>query len=514
MSEHIVIQPPVPRAESIRTRLADLAWSEGLSAFVTNSVPFSFSSGRVLAEGLAHLVDALSERDRECAVVELGAGIGYLSAFCLDAIRRDFPKTYGRSTFVVTDGAPDVVSDAEACGLLDRHGGRAKFAIADLRDQESILGHHPRLLLLSYLIDAIPPVHVERKDDGVYVGLIETSIPADLEVIDGGVWPPVRLDANTIVERLRANDVSPSLARKIVPYLEESWSWTRSDVDVTGVMLNSRAEVAAGICDLLEQMPAESGVVVTDFGYVETESIELNEMMTEYGLCAFWAVAFEELTEVASERGFHCYLQTGEEGETHTFLIYKGEDTEGIEQAFTAGFEDMVSDRPRFVLYNLEEDATLEDVQAAIEKIETTMPEADVHSYGNLARFAHLLLQFGDVEGACGFAQRCVDLYPEVAAPEFTILGSQEGRAGRYGAAEVHFREATRIAPGYGNGHFGLSGVHKARKEWAAYFDCMRAYLETADCDVEETMRGIADALSGTDLDHLSRVARRWLWEV
>ena len=122
MTDKQIIQPAVPRSESVRARLAALAWEEGLSAFVTNAVPFSFSSGRVLAGGIAHLVNALAEDEESITVMELGAGIGYLSAFCLDSIADRFPETYQKSQFLVTDGEARLVRDAESRGFSDTVG--------------------------------------------------------------------------------------------------------------------------------------------------------------------------------------------------------------------------------------------------------------------------------------------------------------------------------------------------------------------------------------------------------
>jgi hypothetical protein len=514
MSEQIVIQPPVPRAESVRARLADLAWEEGISAFVTNGVPFSFSSGRVLASGLADLVNALAMDRDQIRVMELGAGIGYLSSFSLDALKERFPEAYEKASFVVTDGAESVVRDAESQGVLSRHPDRAHFAVADLRDRSTILDEEPCLLVMSYLVDAIPPRHLERREDGVFTARIQTSIPGSLTLVDGQYWPPRALTASEISQLLQnpTDKLTPALARKIVPHLEEQWSWVPEETgQVPGVMLNSRSEAVLEICSVLADMPAESAVVVTDFGYTVSEEIPLNEMMTEYGLCAFWAVAFDEIQEIAASYGFTTMIQAGDEGETHTLLIYKGENTDLLCRAFQAGFEDMVSDRPRYVLYNLEEDCTLEDVHAAIEKIESTMPADDVDSYGNLARFAHLLLQFGDVTGAVGFAKRCVTLFPEVAAPEMTILGSAEGRSGNLAAAEVLFKRALDVAPALGNAHLGLSGVYKARQDWDGYFTHIVAYLQTANCDEREVMAGIAETLAETPLTQVADEAKQWL---
>ncbi len=515
MPDNLIIQPPTPRSESVRARLASLAWEEGLSAFVTNSVPFSFSSGRVLAGGIAHLVKALAADSEDVTVMELGAGIGTLSAFCLDALKANFPDTYARSRFIVTDSSEALVDDAESRGILERHGSRARFAVSDLRDLESILSHNPRVLILSYLLDAIPPEHIDYRDDGAYAARIETSIPRDATVVDGSVWPPRVLDAEAIVALLTVSAASlrPELARKIVPLLEESWSWV-AEIECgnnKSVMLNSRRDVVWDLCELLDAMPNEGIVVITDFGYVASEEIVLNEMMTEYGLCAFWAVSFDEILDAAHEFGFETFLHAGKEGETHTIVLYKGRRVDVLRAAFDEGFDGMVSDRPRFVLYNLEEDAGLEDIHNDIDKIEETMPKEDVQSYGNLSRFAHLLLQFKDVERAVEYARLCVRLYPEVSAPEMAILGSAAGRAGDLSAAEMLFRQAIEVAPGHANAHLGLSGVYRARQDWGRYFGCIKEYLRTMNGDVAEVMFGIAKTLRGTALEEVGEQAEEWL---
>ena len=516
MTDNQIIQPPVPRSESVRARLAALAWEEGLSAFVTNAVPFSFSSGRVLAGGIAHLVDALAEDEESITVMELGAGIGYLSAFCLDSIADRFPETYRKSQFLVTDAEATLVRDAESRGVLGRHAAHARFDVSDLRDHDSILSHQPRLLILSYLLDAIPPDHVEDRDDGFYPIHVETSISDDASVFDGSVWPPLILDARAISELLtnRFDHLTPELGRRITPFLEESWSCVADDRPTEqSVMFNSRQDPVQRLCAILSAMPDESAVVITDFGYVSPEEIAPGEMMTEYGLCAFWAVFFDEIQEFTSAAGFETFLLAAEEGETHILVLYKGENPDRMDAAFRSGFEGMVSDRPRYVLYNLEEDAGLDDIHKAIDKIEETMPEEEVNSYGNLSRFAHLLLQFGDVERAVEYAKRCVDLYPEVSAPEMAILGSWAGRAGDLAAAEGFFRKAIEVAAGHADAYLGLSGVYKARQDWERYFSCIKEYLRTADCDVAEVMSGIAETLKGTELEVVAKQATDWLLE-
>ena len=512
--DHILVQGPVSRGESVRTRLAQLAWREGISAFVTNNVPFSFSSGRLLAGGLAHLIDALAEHD-DVTVMELGAGIGYLSAFSLDALRDRFPEAYERSTFLVSDGEPSLVEAAESRGVLRDHRERSQFTIADLRDASCIVSHQPRLLILSYLLDAIPPVHVAKSEGVMETARVAPYVPEDCSVFDGRSWPPVLMRAEDIALVLQDEEnVSPPLGRKLVSLLVEEWSWVEDQCLTSGsTLLHSRRQTIHDLCRILGQMPEESGIAITDFGYVDSCAMDLSEMMTEYGLCAFWAVAFDEIVEVADRHGFETYLHRGDEGQTHTLLIYSGSRGSRFLDAFVSGFEGMVPDRPGGILYNLEEDATLADIYEAIDRIEQTISNEEINLYGNLSRFAHLLLQFGDLEGAAAFSERCIERYPEVAAPEMAILGSVKGKKQELGAAEVLFKRAVELAPGLATPHLGLAGVCKAREEWESYFEHVKAYLATANCDVPEAMAQIAATLNETQLWEPADQANRWLEE-
>lgn len=514
MSENLIIQGPVPRSESIRAKLAALAWEDGLSAFVTNQVPFSFSGGRVLAAALSHLVRGLAEDSEDIVVMELGAGIGYLSNHCLDVLAEEHPETYRKSRFVVTDGQQEVVRDSAERGVLSDHGDRAEFAVADLRYPESILSEQPRLLILSYLLDAIPPLHLETHEDGVYEARIETSIPRDAFIHDGSVWPPRILGSADIRELLRgeAGALTTVLARRVVSLIEESWSWMPlPETDLTKERLNSRRSVVLSLCEILGRLPEESAIVITDFGYLKWEATEPNELMTEYGLCAFWAVAFDEVISIVQGAGYEAMLNPGREGETHTLLIYKGDRIDRMRAAFTAGFTGMNSDRPHEALYTLEEDASLEDIRSTVDEIEATMPDADMTSYGNLSRLAHLLLKHGDIERAVPYAQKCIALYPEVAAPELAILGSVAVKQGEMDVAEMFFLQAIDLAPGFANGYLGMSEVHRARQDWRIYLGTLKDLMAKTDCDVVDVMERLAKTLADAELSDVAEEAKLWL---
>ena len=500
----VQIQEPVPRAETLRARLAAMAWREGTSTFVTNEVPFSYSSGSLLAKSIADLVcDRAGRVAGTVRVMELGAGLGYLSRHVMDRLRDASPDVYGRCEFVVTDGSTEVVREMQARGILAVHSGRVTVRVADLRDPETITGFRPHVVMMSYLLDSIPPQVVSEE------GAVEiaTSISNEATLANTATWPPRFLVGDALQDALKEPErLAVAVARRASGLLVES---PRSSQPT---FRNQRPEIVDLLTGVLRGLPDEALMVITDFGYAdEHASAPFAELMTDYGLCAFWAVFFHELAVGARVGGFSASLHRGHEGGTHTMAIYSPSEETALQQAFRSAFDGVESDRPATVLYALEEDASPEDVLAAVEKIERTMGSEEVDSYGNLSRFVHLLLPFGHVREAERYARRCFDLYAEIAAPEAAILGSLVGRRGNLDEAKEWFERSIQIAPGYGPGHHGLAGVSRMRADWQTYYGAMQSYIEACDGDLFAPMLSVAETLEGTPLDAEGREARQWL---
>ncbi len=502
----VQIQEPVARPQTLRARMAASAWREGTATFVTNEVPFSYSSGPLLAKSIAELVHERAKRTRgPIRVMELGAGLGYLSRHVLDRLRDEAPEVYGQCEFIVTDGTADVAEEVEARGIFQTHGDRVSTGVADLRELDTIVARQPHVVLMSYLLDSIPPRVVSEEGEVE----IATSISSDATLADTSVWPPRFLTGEDLRNSMAdPDDLEVAVARRAAGLLVES---PRSG---ESTFRNQRPEMVDLLSDVQRGLPDDALMVVTDFGYAgEKASSPFAELMTEYGLCAFWGVFFYELAVGARVAGYSASLHRGHEGGTHTMAIYGKSEEEAVRRSFKSAFDGVVSDRPALVLYALEEDAEPEEVLAAVEKIERTMASEEVESYGNLSRFVHLLLPFGYVREAERYARRCFDLYPEIAAPEASIIGSLVGRTGDLDEAKMWFDRSIEIAPGYSHGHHGLAGIGRMREDWTTYYEAMRRYVETCEGDLFAPMLSLAETLEGTSLHAAGREARQWLAE-
>src|SRR5690606_16063348 len=87
----------------------------------------------------------------EFTVVEPGAGRGLLASDILGSLRENAPELYRRTSYVMIERSPAMISLAEA--LLGGHGGRVRFVQSlGALGPESVTG----VVLSNELMDALP----------------------------------------------------------------------------------------------------------------------------------------------------------------------------------------------------------------------------------------------------------------------------------------------------------------------------------------------------------------------
>lgn len=503
-SAWLSVQGASTRAESVRAAYAEAAWREGTAAFITNSVPFSYSSGPLLAKSTASVVRDLASRiEGELRILELGAGIGYLSRHVLQRLKEKSPEIYSRCRFIVTDGSPDVVEQVKRRGIFRGVDDSVAVEVVDVQSPEEILNRRPHLVLMSYLLDSIPPEHTLNGEPVRFV----TNVHADAVLWDTTEWPPRFLSGHALAEALRSPAAfSPATVRRAAAQLVEVPQVGRGDG-----LRNRRADPLDRLLTVLHSLDDQAMLLITDFGYAEQAAYaQFSQLTTEYGACAFWAVFFDEIAECAERAGFATYLHSGPEGGTHSMAVVR-RPGDASEATFRRAFDGVVSDRPASVLYALEDDAGIQEVYDAVTKIEQTMAAEEVESYGNLSRFVHLLLPFRLRGLAERHARRCIELYGEMAAPEAAILGSLMGQRGELDEAAAWFDKAVQIAPNYAHAYHGMAGVYRARKDWAGYAQAMRRFIETTDEEIFTPALKMVQTLEAESRGDLARETRRWL---
>ncbi len=496
-NEAIEIQGPVSRPDSVRHRLANAAWQAGASAFVANGVPFSFTTGPALAGCVSDLVAFLAEGNpkRSPTLHDAGAGTGYLTRHVIETLARRDPDLARACRYVVSDSSaesvrtmPGVFSD-----LPQDLRERVSVRTGDALSPDDILEGAPSIVLMSYLMDAVPPVHLVRSGEEVHEVLVQTWVVAGRPVVDGSTWPPRVLEGEALAEVLRSapESMSPGAVLQVLPLIIEAAVEGPLPPDgFTGAgfanssapFFNARPGAAAAISDLVTRLDEESIVLITDFGYSGAQAPpEYDALMTEYGATACYAVFFDELGAAAEAAGAMWCVRSGEEGGTHTLAIYKGARRAAFQSRFETAFGEMDPDRDGANLFNLREDTSLGDVLTAKRRIGEMLTREELPSYAVLANLAHLLAAHSQDDEARAYATECDARYGLVAAPEQLLLGDLAAKQGDLDAALSWYERARATASTYCPSHVKAAEIYLSRGRYVDYVATMKAYVCVTD---------------------------------
>jgi hypothetical protein len=499
-NEMIEVQGPVSRPDSVRHRLADAAWLSGASAFVANGVPFSFTTGPVLAECVCELVAFLAEETLEQSITlhDAGAGTGYLTRHVIEALERRDPDLARACRYVASDSSAESVNEMVGVfsELQEDLQGRVTARTGNALSPNDILDGGPSVVLMSYLMDAVPPVHVARFGDEVHEVLVQTWVAAGERVVDGSTWPPRVLEGEELAEVLRSSpeSLSPGAALQVLPLIiEAAVEGPLLDDGITHAgsgtppapFFNTRPGAVTAITDFVTRLDEESIVLVTDFGYSGTQvPSDFDVLMTEYGATACYAVFFDELGAAAVAAGATCCLRSGEAGGTHTLAIYKGVRKAAFQDRFEAAFGEMDPDRDESIPFNLSEGASLEEVQAEGRRIKETVTPGELPAYANLANLAHLMAAYSQDGAAHTYATDCDARYGLIAAPEQLLLGDLATRRGDSDVALEWYERACKTASTYGPSHVKVAEIYLSLSRYENYVAALKAYIYVTDVPV------------------------------
>ena len=512
------------RPDSVRHRLAAAAWKVGASAFVANGVPFSFTTGPVQAAGAVDLVGFLSEgsENRAVTVHDVGAGTGYLTRHVVETLVDRDPELARLCAYIASDSSSASVAaiDRVLADLSSEMRSRTTTRTADALSAKDILVEGSSLYLMSYLIDAIPPRHAVRSEEGVNEVVVETWLASGYSVLDASTQPPRVLQDEALAEVLTSSpdSLSPGAALQVLPLIMEAAIEGPSIPQDPGSksvspFFNTRPEATAVLADCVREMAAESVILVTDFGYSGSLVPDaFDRLMTEYGTTACYAVFFDELIAAAEGAGAYCCLSAREAGGTHTLAIYKGKRVEVFKDRFNTSFTE-VPDRQGSTVSQLGPDASRKAVLQAEKQMRAAMNDRDTFSYAEFANLAHLLMRYRRYNSAREFAVICDARFGQIAAPEQLLLGDLAAREGNREGASIWFERARSSAPTYGPAHIKAAQVCKASGRLAEYASVMTDYVRVTDEPVAAHVEWLGQ-MDGNDVSFIPDEVEREFEEI
>lgn len=343
----------VSRAASTRIQISNISWQyRGISNFILEQVPFSFSTGTYFAAHISRMIQALNQQKkathRPIHCMEWGAGLNILALHILDDLKKHAPKLYQKLQFHISDYSPSLIEELTKLNAAEKHAKKIQFHVEDMTCPKFKKKFKADVMYMTYLVDSLPGRHLEVEDGKIYEIQVKTSIPKNSKLIDTTVFPPKIITAPAIKTLLtkRQNDQRLSiLAPKILPLLHETYR----RIPIEKLPNMSRQEYQ-NICGYVSSLPkfeghirfnysflfytavkklltrlSENGVIIIyDYGFNQyyTNTPE-KELIQCFGLTVTYPVHSPFIRYAARAAGAGCHHLSHGEGKDQIFLISK-----------------------------------------------------------------------------------------------------------------------------------------------------------------------------------------------
>ncbi len=511
-TKSLEIQEAVPQHQSIRMRLSNHSWEWGVSNFFLNNVPFSFTTGKLLASGIAHLIHYFFTHSPTKSLTsfhgyELGAGTGLLSKNILDCLRENYPSLYKKCTMHVSDSAESIVSEIQKYGLFNGHSGHYSVSAMDGLDPQFVKKADPHLIVCSYFLDSVPMCHIEYHKGTLSEIWIRTVIPKDACIIDATSFPPKILDARKIKKLLLHGDPIRKriLSTKLLALLEEEVVYkpihetglSPKDVhclndfcvslSLPQLRFNYGPFLSQWLQKLYNTLPRHGMVVIVDFGRTDPSYLPpVKGLISSYAATAFSAVSFPLLRFIAKTVGFSSIVKGKKEGHSHVLLLSKGFDERHLSSFFTKKFAPIHCENIDHAIVAVTKESDSEKLPKQIKDKFNSLSPLEQVDYSLLTQFSLALLKKGHFKEALDYAKKSAELYPTFAIGSFELMGYIKKETGDLEGAEAEYQKVLTLAPEFSNVYLNLAFIYSKKKDFSRYIECMLRYFPYAESDIWE----------------------------
>ncbi|MGE4169411.1 MAG: SAM-dependent methyltransferase [Candidatus Margulisiibacteriota bacterium] len=504
-----LVQSFVPRPESVRAHLAQLTWKKGTDAFFTQKIPFAGRNGPAFAEKIAKAIAAVAAQveDAQYHVYDLGAGMGLLSRFALDALAKDYPGVYAKLVWHLVEGSQAMVDQWAQSPQFADHREKLRFEIANVMDPDWQLPEPALFCLSSYLWDALPTRHVVVRQGRFFEIVVQTEWIAEPVVVDVSRPEPKPIPMDELVALLAdfSNPKTQLLAPQLAAVIQETYTevpvetashWTQQQRDSLKNSLASHPEWEGCTVNVIPELDTHLASVwaglhpkgvycVSDFGWVSVAPCPVKQLMTTYGMAQFHGVQFQLATDRVLEWGGQCWHTLRKPGTTQEWLMAK--DQASIE-AVSPLFElstDPISDRIGDALDEL--NALSPEDPGYLDKIDQLcepLSQHDRQDHFFLKNLGVTLFQAGYLDQALAVAEQLLDVYKECAVWGFLIAGWVYQKQNELSMASQCFQTVIMVCPTLSVGYLSLGMVVLNRSKPEALSLFRKALIYSAPEDI------------------------------
>jgi|GEM_PF-5739192 len=341
MSEPIEIHRLVSRPSTFKMNVANYSWAWGVSNFLINRIPFSYSTGFILGSKIGTLIiETFKKETRPLHVYELSAGSGYLSKHVIDFIHDNDPALFSQITFHITDMFDEIVNSLRENPSLQYDN--VVFEQVDL-DKPSFK-NQPDFVIISYGFDTIPSRSVEVEAGVPSEYLFRSLMDPETPFWDTSQFPPKQyfpIEMNSIFKdpsSVSALHMSWDLVQNVkeeyykVPCNAQN-GWTEKESDVLNSFIknfriyNSVFNFSYPLYNTLQKLLkalGENGILfIHDFAHVSVldPSRTVERMLSPHGSSCFYTTFYPFLEFCAREVGYHTQYTRNADGKSQMMTI-------------------------------------------------------------------------------------------------------------------------------------------------------------------------------------------------
>lgn len=438
-----LLQNYVSRSESIRHTLSKRCFDDGIDTFFNHKVPFSYSTGSVLANRFCKLIKHFIKSTQKTSItlLELGAGNGKLSHEILSILNKDPQMKSITFTLLITDSNPILIKQMKT---QYHHTSQIIYECFNpLTDSYSDLPSFD-IAIMCYLLDCLDTYHLEINNGKVYEWKVKSSINKNDYLITSTKQKIKYLNVESLskyILNLKSNEsllklsycIKESLKREEIDMNHDIYNHTivneilRKEIQNNASQFNLSIQVIECIKKLLDQLNDSQMAIIFDFGIPNNSPLSRRKknFKATYGMCNFYSVTFTHLHYLAKKYNTFFEQTQFKHGESQCLLFHKKSLDPSISSVFKETFSTPGNLVSNLVFNQIKSYANRKNKRTTlnnyVEKKISTLSEFEKNDYEFNIRLSELLIDFSEYDLAAKLLDTLITTYCSFARSAYFL---------------------------------------------------------------------------------------------
>ncbi|MCP4049487.1 MAG: hypothetical protein GY730_02115 [bacterium] len=512
MNNKIILQSNVSCFQTYKAKLSNMSWNRGIANFFLADIPFSYSTGHVLASRIVDIIyniDQFQGASKNKRIYEFGAGLAMLSKHILDILKKDHPELYKQTACHISDQSLPVISQIQKFNTHKDHQKNIFFSLMDAANPEFNTGKEPGIVILSYLLDSFKTRLIEIENGKLYEIRYDEFFLKNSKILDMSHFPPKIFDLQEVKKLLESgsNHLMNNIYRISRELREEEVRVPVDDVknfedgekeellDFTATLnINGRCRInysyQAGktLSLIIGKLLKESIILIHDLGItrplLSNNNSKMYTPLVKFKSVICYPVFFPYLHYIARKADISSFLTSNKPGENQVCIFYKGEHVNKMKNLFRKLFINKDHNRISNKIHEIRQNK--KDYLRKDKDLESFLPdlsEYDRKSYFLLVNLTNLFYEEKMYALALDYARKSLECYRPVAIPSYMLMGKIYIKLGNLDKAERCFIKILDICDSYPDAYNELGLIYFDNKDYERFIEVAKKYLKYCTID-------------------------------